>query len=413
MSIIKNSGYNLVGSVLPALMAIPAFGFLARQLGVESFGLYILFFSVVGYASIFELGLSRALIREVASVCDNPEEVCITVATGGYALFILGLLSGVLLFTNSLNISMFLNVSEGMLNNTSKAISILALTMPALFLSQVVYSYLEGMSNYKLLNVIKTINGVINVSLPVISVYYNSSLIYSVYGLFISKYTGVIIAFVMAKSALVKGDYFFKIEKLKGLIRFGGWITVSSIIGPIMVYFDRFILSNTLGASLVAFYAAPAELILKLTVVPGSLSRVIFVSLSSNNDRHSEVKKKGYLYLLLISLPLCVAVFLLSEIVIFYWLGSDYVEISSLVIKILLIGFFFNSFAQVPFSSLHALGFSKITAYLHLFELLPYLWLLYYFTQDYGIIGAAIVWSLRCVFDFFALVLLDKRYTNV
>ncbi|KTT41089.1 hypothetical protein RSA46_24070 [Pseudomonas oryzihabitans] len=40
----------------------------------------------------------------------------------------------------------------------------------------------------------------------------------------------------------------FKVLVFKGLLKFGSWMTVSNIISPLMVYFDRFVLSGMVGA---------------------------------------------------------------------------------------------------------------------------------------------------------------------
>ncbi|EJT9013310.1 flippase, partial [Escherichia coli] len=39
MSLLKNTGWNILGLVIPLIMAIPVMGILARLLGVERFGL--------------------------------------------------------------------------------------------------------------------------------------------------------------------------------------------------------------------------------------------------------------------------------------------------------------------------------------------------------------------------------------
>ena len=53
-------------------------------------------------------------------------------------------------------------------------------------------------------------------------------------------------------------------------------MTVSNIISPVMVYFDRFIVSNIMGADKVAFYSAPAEVILKLGIIPAAIGEQCF-----------------------------------------------------------------------------------------------------------------------------------------
>ncbi len=67
MSMIKNSTWNILGVVIPSAIALPTMGVLSRLLGVEQFGLFTLAFAIVGYATLFDAGLSRAVIR--ASPC--------------------------------------------------------------------------------------------------------------------------------------------------------------------------------------------------------------------------------------------------------------------------------------------------------------------------------------------------------
>ena len=54
MSLIKHSALNLAGNFIPALVTLPAYGYLARALGVESFGIYTLAIIVIGYSGIFD-----------------------------------------------------------------------------------------------------------------------------------------------------------------------------------------------------------------------------------------------------------------------------------------------------------------------------------------------------------------------
>ena len=88
------------------------------------------------------------------------------------------------------------------------------------------------------------------------------------------------------------------------------------------------------------------------------------------------------------------------------------------ILKILLIGLIFNAMAQVPFTLIQALGFSKTTALIHLAELLPYLAIMIYMILNYGIYGAAIAWVFRMILDlvlmnYFAKKLLNSDKKNV
>lgn len=74
MSIIRNSVWNIAGYIVPAVITIPALGILGRVLGAETFGIFTLALAIVGYASIFDVGLSRAVIREVSLFREDYEE---------------------------------------------------------------------------------------------------------------------------------------------------------------------------------------------------------------------------------------------------------------------------------------------------------------------------------------------------
>jgi len=91
MSLLKNSIWNMAGYAIPTLIAIPAFGIIARKIGVELFGLYTLSMIVIGYASIFDAGLTRAVVREIALLKENKVDSNIVINTSLVAISILGL----------------------------------------------------------------------------------------------------------------------------------------------------------------------------------------------------------------------------------------------------------------------------------------------------------------------------------
>ncbi|EFA5389842.1 flippase, partial [Escherichia coli] len=199
------------------------------------------------------------------------------------------------------------------------------------------------------------------------------------------------------------------------LIRYGGWITISNIISPVMSYFDRFIVSYLSGAHVVAFYSAPAEAVSRLSIIPAALSRAVFPKLSSaKNDNEKKVNLKlSYILLSAVCGPIVLICFLFSEHILALWLGENFKGLPSLILRILLIGFLFNCFAQIPFTLIQAAGKSKVTASLHMSELFPYLILLFVFVKYYGIIGAAIAWTSRMIVDSLILFYLSQKIRSI
>ncbi|MFB4895432.1 oligosaccharide flippase family protein, partial [Enterobacter hormaechei subsp. hoffmannii] len=89
MSLIRNSIYNLAGFAIPTIVAIPALGLLARLLGPEAFGLFTLVFALIGYASIFDAGISRAVIREISLYREDKKEKYNIISTASLVVIIL------------------------------------------------------------------------------------------------------------------------------------------------------------------------------------------------------------------------------------------------------------------------------------------------------------------------------------
>ncbi|HCN7064974.1 TPA: O19 family O-antigen flippase, partial [Escherichia coli] len=81
---------------------------------------------------------------------------------------------------------------------------------------------------------------------------------------------------------------------------------------------------------------------------------------------------------------------------------------AAVVFRILLIGFVFNSIAQICFARIQSAGFAKWTGIVHIMEFIPYLVLLYLLTVKYSFFGAAFAFSLRSLLDFIILFLVER-----
>src|SRR5215472_658854 len=70
----KNVLWNLVGSGAPMAVAVFSIPLLIRGLGKDRFGVLTLAWALIGYASLFDLGLGRALTQLVARKLGAGEE---------------------------------------------------------------------------------------------------------------------------------------------------------------------------------------------------------------------------------------------------------------------------------------------------------------------------------------------------
>ena len=416
MSLIKNSFLNIVGYVVPTLVAIPALGYLARSLGAERFGIFTLAMALVGYAGIFDAGMTRAVIREIAIYRNDFLEKKRIASTAVFFVLCLGIVGTALMFFLSFKISNILNVSKIYEQEVAVSLKILSFSIPIFLVNQIWLAVLEGEEKFFNVNVQKWISSSLLAGLPALMlIMYKTSLVGAITGLLIGRILALLVNIIFSYKFIFSSGIRFHRYIFARLIRYGGWITISNIISPVMSYFDRFIVSYLSGAHVVAFYSAPAEAVSRLSIIPAALSRAVFPKLSSaKNDNEKKVNLKlCYILLSAVCGPIVLICFLFSEHILALWLGENFKGLPSLILRILLIGFLFNCFAQIPFTLIQAAGKSKVTASLHMSELFPYLILLFVFVKYYGIIGAAIAWTSRMIVDSLILFYLSQKIRSI
>jgi O-antigen/teichoic acid export membrane protein len=184
------------------------------------------------------------------------------------------------------------------------------------------------------------------------------------------------------------------------LFRYGGWVTVSGVIGPLLTTLDRFLIGSIVGAKALTYYAVPFNLASQVSVLPGSLSDTLFprFSATSKEELH-RLMDEAVRSLSVILTPLIIAGILIMEPFLTWWVGSEMVRNAAFVGEIIVLGMWFNGLAYLPFARLQAQGRPDLCAKCHLVELIPYLGFLALALHAWGLVGAALAWSLRVIVD--------------
>lgn len=84
MSLKVNTVWNLLGTGLPLLVGLFTIPFLITRIGVEAFGILTLVWALIGYFSLFDFGLGRALTQQVASrlAARQPDQIPALLTSG-------------------------------------------------------------------------------------------------------------------------------------------------------------------------------------------------------------------------------------------------------------------------------------------------------------------------------------------
>lgn len=414
----RNTIFNLTGHGVPLLVALFAIPLLIRGLGTERFGVLTLIWMMVGYFSLFDLGIGRATTKFVAENIAIRETDALSqlIWTSLGMLFCFGLSGTILLgLLNPLLLSRFFNIPAYLGDETSKAFYLVAASIPLVLGTAGIRGVLEAQQRFALINSIKIPISSAFFAAPLLVLFYSNSLYPITAALIGTRLIEFIVySFFCTRSIPgMKHPQWPNIAHVKKLLGFGGWLTVTNIVGPLMTYMDRFIIGGILSMTAVAYYATPYDFVARLAVIPGSLLGVMFPALSASFavdiSRFNFLYDKTVKYILCVMTPIVLILTLAAHPFLNVWLGKEFAAQSTLVFQLLALGTLVNSIGQVPFSAIQAMGRPDITAKIHLLELPIYLGMIWFLALKMGIAGAALAWLIRVLIDTAVLYRLANR----
>lgn len=418
----RNTFYNMLGQGLPLMAALVTIPALIEGLGTERFGMLILVWMLIGYASVFDFGLGRATTKYVSELLAGNDRRALPslVWTSLISLSCLGLLAGTLIWMSAPMIArQGLNVPGDLDSEIIMAISAMAVSLPFVLATTALRGILEAQHRFALVNAIAIPASLANYLLPFVLLHFTENLYHIVLALVATRLL-LWAAYAHYSLNSISGlmpPSLPRLNQLRKLLGFGGWLTVSAVIGPLMVYFDRFLIANLLTPSAVAYYATPYDLISKFSIVATALTTALFPTLSAlpsmKEQKYALLHYRVLKALLLITLPVVVLVMVLAEPLLALWINEDFAARSGTIAQILVVGMLVNSLALVQFIVIQAAGRTDISAKLHLCEFPVYAILLWVLISGYGLVGAAIAWVLRALIDFLAMSYVAAGLTGV
>lgn len=406
-ALINGVSLNAMGQILPALVAIPSLGWIARNLSTDLFNFYLIILTLVGTLSVLDLGINRALVYEISSEIDDCKVHQRSLSAGIFISVFISLLLCVMLLLISPYLSAFLgfddNIKEVRLGTIYTGLAIIP-TM----LIYCLMSYFEGTKSFAVFNFYRVLNGVFTMLIPLC--------LYMIFAQFASLLVGLLIAkisiFVVLLADLNKKNlirFNFQSSVVIRMLHYGKWVFVTSVAGPLMVNLDKIIVARIVGIDAASAYIMSSELINRLSIFPQALGRYLFPSFVEDLSKSENLSLvASILPACIINFPIFLGIFWWGDDILSFWFGVNDTEKFELIVKILAVGFAFNALAQVPYASLHAKALTKVTAYIHLFELVFFFPILMYCLVKFGIIGASIVWTGRATIDCFLLFIADN-----
>ena len=278
----------------------------------------------------------------------------------------------------------------------------IAVLLPLAMVNGVFIGALELNERFVLANVLTLVTVSLGQILPVVfAVLVSPSLAIVIPVAVAARAAGVLATFVLvAREEGPELRLRFSMRKLRELLGYGSWLSVSAIVSPLLVSLDQIVIGKLLDAGAVAHYAVPKNLITRTQVLAAALSRTLFPRLSRHSPEEARDLAERATITLAFAFGGCCAVgIVLVRPFLSLWIGPDFAAAVGQVGEILLFGAWINGLAFVPYSMLLGQGRPDVTAKLHLLQIVPFAILLVGLTGRFGLEGAAWAWTARVCAD--------------
>jgi O-antigen/teichoic acid export membrane protein len=411
-TLVHNTAWNLLGALLPIPVVLVCIPLLVAALGVERFGVLGLAWMVLGYFGMFDFGLAQSTTKFVSAGVARGERGSVRALVLGSLLLhlVLGITGAAIfaLLVPWLTASVF-TLTPPLVEETRTALYWLAASVPAIVLTAALRGALEGLQRFDVVNLIRIPASIVNYAGPLIALSFGTGLPLVVAVIVIARFA-VLAVYALACLKLVppaaQGSRLSG-KQLKALASYGGWLTASNFLNPLIIAADRFVIAATVSVAAVAFYVTPYEIITKGWILSASLLGAlfpVFAGLAASDPGSIRAAcRSAQLYLLSLAAPAIVLVLGTADLLLQWWLGEEFRANSTTVAQLLALGVLVNIVAQVPLTALNAMGRADVTAKIAAFELPIYVGAIWHAATRYGIDGVAAVWAARAGVD--ALVL--------
>jgi O-antigen/teichoic acid export membrane protein len=299
-----------------------------------------------------------------------------------------------------------LNVPPELQGESITAFQVFAIAVPFTVLTAGLRGILEAGQRFGAINLLRVPLGLLTFGGPLIALRYSPSLVTAAWVLT----AGRVVMAVAHWQAVVAAVPAVGVRTLPSnrvpalpLLRYGGWMTVSNIISPLMNSMDRFGLGALLPVAAVAYYATSFEVVTKVWLITAAVLPVLFPAMTAAlaSDRAAAVRlfDRGAMLLLALVTPVLLVMVVFALPGISWWVNPAFGADAAPSLQWLAAAMAMNIVAQVALALVQAAGRPDLAAKFHMAELPLYAALLWLLVGRFGALGAALAWGARVVID--------------
>ena len=392
-----------LGLGAPSAVAILALPVLIGNLGVEQFSLFALFWTLIAYSTLFEFGLGKGVTRELAGHGTDKRRVAQVMSTSVmFSLALAGVVMLALFFTFPMLLRFLLRNSADFLDEARRAGHYLLVALPFITMAPIFFGFLESQQDFRTAAACRATIGCLILLAPALVTIVHPDVASAIAAVVAVRVLSTLGLALITLRRMGVGMSLADVDPRGGarLLAYGGWITVTTLTTPIMLYADRFILTSAHGLAVTSLYLIPFEFLVRLMLLPTAISLVTFPRFATTGLSVQAtvrlIRESTVLVLLAFGVPALVVagLVLLNAPALAAVAGT--VEMWRIAAW-LLVGFLVMSMTYSPQTYLLASGHAALLARFSVLELV--LWLAYtpLLILSWGTTGAIVAFTTRAL----------------
>jgi O-antigen/teichoic acid export membrane protein len=406
--LMKNVIWNFIGQVWMVLLGFFATPFIVRTLNVNFYGIYTLVGVIIGYFSFLQFGLGTAAIKYIAQYFVNRQEE--NIHRTFWACFVVYALLGavgsaaIAVLSRWVAIRVF-KIPAGLEETAVVVISIGGLGFLNAMLMAVVSGVIQAVGRFDILNRVGIVLGTLQIGLAIILLKLGFSLREVIISNVAVQTLGVYIVWRIANRILpYLKQPVWDLRVFVTLLKFGGFVSISSIVGPILLNIEKLFLTSLRSVASLTYYSVPFGLVDRLTVIRSSFSSVLFPAFSSLQESadikvNRDLHERTTLYLFFLYTFFVLFFIIFGREFLASWIGGNFSYNSTRILAILSLAGLLNALAVPSLNVLQGLNKPQIPALFHVIETVLYIPAAYFLIARYGGTGAALAFLLRVCLD--------------
>ena len=241
----RNSLYQLCGQIVLVAVGLFTSPYVVHTLGINLYGILVLIGITTNYFGVVELGLGQATIKFLADSSSRKDwpEFTRVFWTSSLSYLMLGVIGAAGMVACTPILLHLLKISADARAMTSQAFAVSAVALIVSLQVGLASSVVRALERFEWLNRIGVIIGVAQGLLTVVLLYFRYSLVGIMIGSAVLQ--GVALAayaFIVRALAPDLGAPTWNHKAFRQLAGFGACVSISQLIGPVLVHVEKFIL---------------------------------------------------------------------------------------------------------------------------------------------------------------------------